>query len=120
MAIILTVEDSITLRKVTTAILSRAGHTVVEARYGSEAIKKAATVAADLVLSDLHMPGLDGLAVVKALRSLPHYATVPILLLTTETDLRKVEEAKEAGATGWLVKPFSAEKLMAIVGKTLL
>jgi two-component system chemotaxis response regulator CheY len=119
MATILTVEDSITLRRFTTAILARAGHTVVEARYGNEALEMAHHTAVDLVLSDLHMPGLDGLALVSALRGLERYKAVPILLMTTETDIRKVAAAKAAGASGWLVKPLSADKLLASVAKAL-
>ena len=75
--------------------------------------------AADLVVTDLNMPVMDGLTLIRELRKLPAYQGIPILFLTTESDPEKKKEAKSAGATGWITKPFQQEQLVSVVKKVL-
>ncbi len=119
MAKILTADDSASMRQMVTFTLKGAGHEVVEALDGKDALQKAQKAQADLVITDVNMPNLDGIALVKALRSLESYKFTPILLLTTESALEKKQEGKNAGATGWLVKPFNPDQLLATVKKVL-
>lgn len=119
MAKIMTVDDSVSLRKLVAGTLAAAGHEVAEAASGDEALRAAQQKNFDLVISDLNMPGMDGLALVKHLRQLPAYRAVPILILTTEMDPTKKAAAKTAGATGWLVKPFDPDQLMGTIRKVL-
>ncbi len=119
MAKILTADDSASMRQMVTFTLKGAGHEVVEALDGKDALQKAQKAQADLVITDVNMPNLDGISLVKALRSLESYKFTPILLLTTESALEKKQEGKNAGATGWLVKPFNPDQLLATVKKVL-
>ena len=119
MAKIMTVDDSVSLRKLVAQTLKAAGHEVAEAANGSEALAVAKQSVFDLVISDLNMPGMDGLSFVKHVRQLGAYRAVPILILTTEMDPNKKKEAKDAGATGWLVKPFDPAQLLATIRKVL-
>lgn len=119
MAKIMTVDDSVSVRMLVAQTLMGAGHEVVEAPNGMEALANAKFKTFDLVISDLNMPGMDGLAFVKELRRLSAYRTVPVLILTTELDPAKKNEAREAGATGWIVKPFSPAQLLATIRKVL-
>ena len=119
MANIMTVDDSVSLRKLVAAALQSAGHNVTEAAGGQHALNEARSKAFDLVISDLNMPGMDGLALVGHLRKLPAYRSTPILILTTEMDPLKKQAAKAAGATGWLMKPFDPAQLLATIRKVL-
>jgi len=119
MAKIMTVDDSVSLRKLVASALQAGGHQVSEADSGAAALNVARGTSFDLVISDLNMPGMDGLTLVGELRKLPAYRTVPILILTTEMDPQKKQAAKAAGATGWLVKPFDATQLLATIRKVL-
>lgn len=119
MAKILTVDDSNSLRQLVAATLTAAGHEVFQAKDGDEALQKAKAATVQVVISDVNMPGMDGISLVRHLRALPHYRFVPLLLLTTEMDPAKKRLAKEAGATGWLVKPFNPEQLLATIRKVL-
>jgi two-component system chemotaxis response regulator CheY len=116
---ILTVDDSASIRMMLKMTLTAAGHQVVEAGNGQEGLIKAKENPADLVFTDLNMPVMDGLTFIRELRKLPPYRGVPILFLTTESDSEMKRQAKEAGATGWLVKPFQQEQLLATVKKVL-
>lgn len=120
MARILAVDDSPAMRQMVTVTLRSAGHDVVEALDGREALemaKKAPPV--DLVITDVNMPNMDGITLVKELRRLAHYRGVPLLVLTTEASSEKKLEGKAAGATGWIVKPFNPERLLAAVAKVV-
>ncbi|KZZ42572.1 Fis family transcriptional regulator, partial [Oleiphilus sp. HI0085] len=86
---------------------------------GQQALDKAKTTAVDLVLSDVNMPVMDGIELVKNLRTLPDYKFTPILMLTTESAGDKKMQGKNAGATGWLVKPFNPEQLLATIKKVM-
>ena len=120
MARILAVDDSHSLRKILVGALQAAGHQVTEAEDGVQAVGIAgAGNPVQLVITDVNMPKMDGLTLVKKLRTLPNYRHVPILILTTEMDPAKKKEAKDAGATGWIVKPFAPELLLATIRKVL-
>ncbi len=119
MAKILAVDDSASMRQMVTFTLKGAGYEVVEASDGLEALQKAKTGKVDLVLTDVNMPNMDGITLIKELRALPNYKFTPILTLTTESGAGKKGEGRAAGATGWLVKPFSPEKLLATIKKVL-
>jgi two-component system chemotaxis response regulator CheY len=115
----LAVDDSASMRQMVTFTLKGAGYNVVEARDGAEALAVAKTTKVDLVLTDINMPNMDGLSLIRALRALPTYKFTPILTLTTESTADKKQEGKAAGATGWIVKPFNPEQLLAVVQKVL-
>ena len=100
-------------------VLQRAGYDVVQANDGVDALEVAKRNKVDLVLTDVHMPRMDGITLVRHLRALPEYKFVPMLILTTESSTEKKLEGKEAGATGWIVKPFDPPKLLATVAKVL-
>jgi two-component system chemotaxis response regulator CheY len=119
MAHVLTVDDSISLRKLVVSTLTSAGHSVVEASNGAEALAELAKRGFNLVISDINMPVMDGLTFVKRVREGDVHKHIPILLLTTEMDPSKKKQAKESGATGWLVKPFEPEQLLATIRKVL-
>ena len=116
---ILVVDDAASMRQMVAFTLRKAGFEVTEARDGVEALAVAKTTPAQLVLTDVKMPNMDGITLVAALRALPAYQFVPILLLTTESSAARKAEGKAAGATGWLVKPFRPEELVATVKKAL-
>jgi two-component system chemotaxis response regulator CheY len=118
-ATILTVDDSASMRQMVSFTLKRAGYTVVEAADGVEALNYARTSTVDLVLTDVNMPNMDGISLVRELRQLQTYKFVPMLMLTTESGQDKKLLGKAAGATGWLVKPFNPEKLLATIEKVL-
>ena len=120
MARILAVDDSAAMRQMVNLTLTSAGHEVVQAADGREALELAtAAPAVDLVIKDINMPRMDGLTLVRELRRLAHYRGIPLLLLTTESSQEKRQEGRAAGATGWMVKPFSPERLLAIVAKVV-
>lgn len=119
MANILAVDDSKSMRALVLSVLTDAGHEVVQASDGVEALEVAKNQAVNLVLADVNMPNMDGITLVKELRGLPDYKFVPILMLTTEISAERKKEAKSAGATGWLVKPFDPGQLIATIGKVL-
>ena len=116
---IITVDDAATMRKMVSFTLKGAGHEVWEAGDGREALNLLKQSAVDLVITDVNMPVMDGLELTRQLRALPAFARVPIILLTTESDPAKKLLGRAAGATGWIVKPFSQEQLLAIVAKVL-
>jgi two-component system, chemotaxis family, chemotaxis protein CheY len=119
MANILVVDDSPTLRRVLCSTLIAAGHQVVEAGHGGEGLEAMKHKMFNLIISDLSMPIMDGLTFIGKVRVLGAYKHTPILVLTTEMDPEKMKKAKELGATGWMVKPFEAEQLVAAVRKVL-
>lgn len=112
---ILTVDDSKTIRDMVSFTLRGAGFEVMEAEDGERALAALKSASADLVITDLNMPNMDGLALIRALRADPAHRALPILMLTTEGDAQKKSEGREAGATGWMVKPFSPDKLIELV-----
>jgi two-component system chemotaxis response regulator CheY len=119
MSSILIVDDSASIRQTVKIALSGEGHTVNEAVDGADGLRKAQSGKFELVITDLNMPNMDGLSMIKQMRGLPAYSGVPILFLTTESDAGIKQEAKTAGATGWITKPFDSEQLCRIVTKVL-
>ena len=107
------VDDSATILLSISSILSKAGYKVEKAASAEEGLRKFATgIAVDLLITDLNMPGMNGIELIKEVRKLPSYRFMPILFLTTESQQTKRAEAKAAGASGWLVKPATAESLL--------
>ena len=119
MARILAVDDSAAMRQMVGITLTGAGHEVQQAADGREALTIAERQKFDLVITDVNMPVMDGLTLVRHLRALPSYRGVPLLVLTTEATTERKLEGKAAGATGWLVKPFNPDRLLATVAKVL-
>jgi two-component system chemotaxis response regulator CheY len=116
---ILTVDDSPSVRQMVKLTLCAAGYDVIEAGDGAEGLNKAKANTLDMVVTDLNMPVMNGLGLICELRKLPAYRGVPILFLTTESDAELKKQAKAAGATGWITKPFQQDQLVAIVKKVL-
>ena len=116
---IITVDDASTVRKMVSFTLRGAGHDVLEAPDGTDALVLLRSRPVDLVITDINMPNLNGIELTRQLRALPSFQRTPILLLTTESDPGKKAAGRAAGATGWIVKPFSQEQLLAIVNKLL-
>ncbi|CAK0759221.1 Chemotaxis protein CheY homolog [Azospirillaceae bacterium] len=114
---VLTVDDSRTMREMVSFTLRGAGYDVVEANDGQHALTVLSSNKVDLVIADLNMPVMDGLTLIRKLRAMPNYRTMPILMLTTESDDKKKAEGRSAGATGWIVKPFNPDKLVSVVQK---
>ena len=114
---VLSVDDSGSIRQMVTFTLKGAGYEVIEAVDGQDALEKAKMNTVDVVLTDQNMPRMDGLTLIKNLRAMPAYSTVPILMLTTESGEAMKKQGKMAGATGWLVKPFGPQKLLEIMKK---
>ncbi len=119
MAKILAVDDSASMRQMVAFTLKNAGHEVLEAADGREALEIARKTPVNLVLSDVNMPNMDGIQLIRELRALPSYRFTPILMLTTESAASRKQEGKAAGATGWIVKPFDPDQLLATVDRVL-
>ena len=115
----MTVDDAATIRKMVGFTLKPTGHEILEAADGLEALNTLKQRSVDLVITDVNMPRMDGLELIRQLRSLPNHSRTPIILLTTESDAAKKSQGKAAGATGWIVKPFKQEQLLAIVARVL-
>lgn len=116
MKTILLVDDSATILLSISSILTKAGYAVEKAGNAAEGLKKfSGATKIDLLITDLNMPGMNGIEFIKEVRKLPNYKFMPILFLTTESQQDKRMEAKAAGATGWLVKPATADDLMNTV-----
>jgi two-component system chemotaxis response regulator CheY len=116
---VLAVDDSPTIRQLVKMTLVRAGYDVVEAEDGAQGLKKASEEAFDLVLSDINMPVMTGMEMLRGLRKLDQYKFTPVIMITTESQPEKKQEGKAAGATGWIVKPFEPDQLLAVVTKVL-
>jgi len=116
---LLIVDDSASMRQVVSYTLQQAGYAVVEAASGQEALQKVAASAVELIITDLNMPGMDGLSLARAVRAQPAHKFTPILMLTTDASPARKAEGKAAGLTGWLVKPFVPAQLLAVLKKVL-
>lgn len=116
----LIVDDSPTMRQMVAFTLTNAGFTVIQAEDGKDAVKKVSSgMKLDIVVTDLNMPEMDGIALIKELRKLTTFKFTPILMLTTESAAEKKVAGKEAGATGWIVKPFNPEVLLKTIAKVM-
>lgn len=114
---ILAVDDSASIRQMVGFVLKNAGYTVIEAGDGEEALEKIGKAEVSMVITDLHMPKLDGIGLIHRLRANPAFKFLPIVMLTTESQENKKQQGRQAGATGWIVKPFKPEQLLAVVKK---
>jgi two-component system chemotaxis response regulator CheY len=114
---ILSVDDSASVRQMVSFTLRKADYEVVEAVDGKDGLAKVSSGKFDLIITDLNMPNVDGIQMISAVRKLPGYSFIPILMLTTESQAEKKDAGRKAGATGWIVKPFNADQLIAVVQK---
>jgi two-component system, chemotaxis family, chemotaxis protein CheY len=116
---IMTVDDSASVRQMVAFTLKEAGYEVVEAIDGKDALTKLQANPVHMVITDLNMPNLDGIGLIKGVRANAAYKFIPIIMLTTESQDTKKQEGKTAGATGWIVKPFKPEQLITVIKKVL-
>ncbi|MFH0733501.1 MAG: response regulator [bacterium] len=116
---ILTVDDSTSVRQMVSFTLKEAGYDVIEACDGKDALSKINNKQIHLIVTDLNMPNMDGIELIKKVRQMAAFRFVPIVMLTTESQNEKKMEGKQAGATGWIVKPFKQEQLLAVVKKVI-
>ena len=117
--LIMTADDSASIRQMVAFTLKQNGYEVIEAVDGSDALNKLNTKKVDMLLTDLNMPKLDGIGLIKGVRNGTVNKFIPIIMLTTESQDSKKAEGKAAGASGWIVKPFKPEQLLAVVKKVL-
>lgn len=113
----LIVDDSASMRQLVSSTIKDAGYDVVVAENGKDALGRLAGEKVDMVITDLNMPEMDGIELIKKLRTMPDYKFAPIVMLTTEAQETQKQEGKRAGASGWIVKPFSPEQLLDVVRK---
>lgn len=116
---VITIDDAATMRKMVSFTLRGAGYSMLEAEDGIAALEVLKGASVDLIITDVNMPRMDGIEFTRQARQIPALQKTPILLLTTETDVDSKARAKAAGATGWLVKPFKPDQLVAVVAKVL-
>lgn len=116
---IMTVDDSASMRRMVAFTLKQHGYDITEAINGAEALKKLEKEKIDMMITDINMPELDGIGLVKKVRDNPAYKFIPIIILTTEGQAGKKEEGTVAGATGWIVKPFRPDELVAVVRRVM-
>jgi two-component system, chemotaxis family, chemotaxis protein CheY len=116
---IMTVDDSASMRQMVSFTLKGAGYDVVEATDGKDALEKMENHSIHMLITDINMPNLDGIGLVRKVRSHAVYRFIPIILLTTESQDSRKQEGKTAGATGWIVKPFKPDQLLHVVKKVI-
>jgi two-component system, chemotaxis family, chemotaxis protein CheY len=117
--VVLTADDSASVRQMVSYTLKTNGYDVIEAADGKDALSKLDGRKVDMIITDLNMPNLDGIGLIRAARAISACRFIPIIMLTTESQDTKKKEGKEAGATGWIVKPFQPEQLIAVCKKVL-
>ncbi len=116
---IMTADDSPSMRQMIAFTLRNVGFDVVEAVDGQDALAKLTGAPVNMLITDLNMPNIDGIELIRQVRALPQYKYVPIIMLTTESQDEKKQAGRSAGASGWIVKPFRAEQLVAVAKKFL-
>jgi two-component system chemotaxis response regulator CheY len=116
---VLVVDDSTSMRQMVSFTMKEAGFDVIEGANGQEALTNVQGKAVNLVITDLNMPVMDGMSLIRQLRAQPAFKFTPILMLTTESQEAKKQEGKAAGATGWIVKPFNPTQLLQVVAKVV-
>lgn len=112
---VLTVDDSRTMRDMLRLALAGSGYRVVQAVDGLDGLEVLEAQGADVIITDINMPRLDGFGFIERVRSDERHRGTPILVLTTESAPEIKERARDAGATGWIVKPFDPEKLRSAI-----
>lgn len=115
----MTVDDSASVRQMVAFTLKEAGYDVIEACDGKDALTKIGKQPVNMIITDLNMPNMDGISLIRAARAIPALKFIPIIMLTTESQEAKKVEGKSAGATGWIIKPFRPEQLLAVTKKVL-
>lgn len=116
---ILSVDDSASIRQLIMFTLQKEGYGVLGAVDGKDALDKVKTTPVDMVITDLNMPNMDGIELIRSLRTDPVFKFTPIVMLTTESCMTKKDSGRQAGATGWIVKPFNPDQLIAVVKRLL-
>ena len=116
---ILAVDDSASIRLMLSFTLKENGYRVIEAQDGRDGLAKLRDEAVDMVITDLNMPNLDGIGLIRGIRANPSSKFTPVIMLTTESQDARKHEARAAGATGWITKPFRPEQLLAVVRKVI-
>jgi two-component system chemotaxis response regulator CheY len=114
---VLAVDDSMSIRETVRMTLETVGYRVLTAEDGAKGLAAANAQKADLVITDLNMPIMDGITLITQLRAVPQYKFTPILMLTTESQEEKKIAGRRAGATGWIVKPFDPARFIAVIQK---
>lgn len=118
--VIMTVDDSTSVRQMVSFTLKRAGFEVIEAVDGQDAVNQLNNgTTIDMMITDLNMPNMDGITLIKQIRTMPKFKFIPIVMLTTESQGDKKQAGKSAGATGWIVKPFKPDQLIGVINKVL-
>lgn len=117
---IMIVDDSASLRQVVSIALKREGYDVLEASDGKDGLSKLDGQKVHLIISDVNMPGMDGLTMVSEIKKMPNYKFTPIIMLTTEAGADKKEQGKAAGAKAWMVKPFKPDQMINAVSKLVM
>ncbi|MCD6272310.1 MAG: response regulator [Deltaproteobacteria bacterium] len=117
--LIITPKDRASISQRWTFTLKDAGYEVVEAVDGKDALNKLNGAKVNMLITDLNMPNMDGISLIEQVRAEPEFKFIPIIMLTTESQAEKKQEGKAAGATGWIVKPFKPEQLIAVIKKVL-
>ncbi|MGD0282046.1 MAG: response regulator [Dissulfurispiraceae bacterium] len=117
---IMVIDDSMSMRQVVGITLKKAGYEIIEACDGKDAVAKLTGQKVHLMICDVNMPNMDGIAFLKTVKTLPNYKFTPIIMLTTESQEAKKLEGKAAGAKAWMVKPFKPEQLLEAVSKLIL
>ena len=115
----LVVDDSTSMRQMVSFTLKESGFDVIEGANGQEALNNVSGKSVNLVVTDLNMPVMDGMTLIRELRAKPDFKFTPILMLTTESQDSKKQEGRSAGATGWIVKPFNPEQLLQVVNRVV-
>lgn len=116
---ILAVDDSASMRQMVNFTLTGAGYQVKDAEDGKQGLDCAKAEQFDVIVSDINMPVMDGITMISEIRKLPQYKSVPILMLTTESSNDKKMAGKQAGATGWIVKPFNPDQLLKTIARVV-
>ena len=117
--VIMTADDSTSMRQMVSFTLKQAGYEVIEAVDGQDAAEKLVGTHVDMLLTDLNMPNKNGFELIELVRSMPQFKFIPIIMLTTESQSELKQKGKSAGATGWIVKPFKPDQLLAVIKKVL-
>lgn len=116
---ILIVDDAVSMRGLVAMTLRNAGYEVIEASDGKDALNKLSGKRVNLIITDLNMPNMDGITLIKTVKTLPNHRFTPIIMLTTESQAEKKAEGQKAGAKAWIVKPFKPETLLDVVKKII-
>ena len=115
----ITIDDSASMRQMVRLNLKQSGFEVLEADNGKAALDMLRSTQVDLIICDVNMPIMNGIETTRQLRALPNYKRTPIVLLTTESEDAKKMEGRQAGATGWIIKPFQPNQLQKVVQRVL-